>query len=427
MNQTKPRVVITGFGALTAIGNTAEESWQNICQGKSGIAPIQQWDAREFEYPLGGELKDYNPRKMIADRKLLKLLSRQDVIGLNAVTQALEHSQLLAYRETLADATEFNDRTGVFVGSPGNRFQQQYDFLPLFTHAKGDIKEFNTALFEHIHPMWLLRILPNNVLAYAGILNGFKGANENITNHAISGSQAIAEAYRWISGGDIDRAVVVAYEAGVEPEGQIYYGGLGALSANDLKPFAKDRNGTILAEGAGALILETLESAKNRGATIYGEILGDATTSEAMGVFPIRNDADGLIRALKNALKHARISIDDIGMITAHGNGNIQSDATEALAIDNIFNGHAVPVTAFKWALGHSLSAAGTIEAIFSLLALREQQAPGIANLDQVANDCQAISVSQKTQKLISPIGVMITRAFASINNCLIINANVDI
>jgi 3-oxoacyl-[acyl-carrier-protein] synthase-1 len=423
IKQHEERVVVTGYGCLTSVGHNFTDTWAAITQGQSGISRITQWDVTGWEHPLGAEIKNYDPKTLIADRKLLKLLSRHDVIGLNAVAQALAHSQLLPYRESLADATFFNDRSGVFVGSPGSYFRQQYDFHPLLNYAQGDMQRFAAGLFEQVHPMWLLRILPNNVLAYTGIQYQFKGANENVANHAVSSMQAIAEACHALKQGTIDRAIAVGYESAVEPQGQIYYGSLGALSSTGLQSFDQERSGTVLAEGAGALVLETLSAAKERGAVIYGEILAAATTNEAMGVFPVREDADGLIRALNNVLIKAKLQPDAIGMLTAHGNGTYNSDTTEAIAINTVFSPNSIPTTGFKWSLGHTLTAAGVLETILTLQCLRQQQLPGIASLKTLARDCAGLRVSNNPQAVRSPIGVVVSRGFASVNCCLVIRA----
>lgn len=425
-NHNQKRIVVTGYGCLTAAGHTAEETWEAVKQGKTGIASINQWDASQWEYSLAGEIKDYQPQKLVADRKLLKLLSRHDVLGLNAATQAIEHSQLLPYREAIAaadDLAEFNHRTGIFVGSPGNKFQQQYDFMPLLKTANGDMQVYATELFNQVHPMWLLRILPNNVLAYTGIQYGFKGVNHNITNHVISGMQAIAEAFHFIRSGSLDRAVVVAYDANVEPQGVTYYGEMGLLSKHGIHSFDQNRDGTVLAEGAGALILETLESAQQRGAKIYGEILASAVTSEAMGVFPVREDGAGLVRAMENALNKANLSANDIAMVTAHANGTVQSDASEALAISQIFTQKSAAVTGFKWAVGHTISAAGVIETVLTLAALKEQLVPGIATLKQQAQDCAAIDISNAHRVCTnqSARAMILSRGFSGMNACLIV------
>lgn len=418
------RIVITGFGGLTAVGDDMSATWEAIKQGKSGIGEINLWDASSWEYKLGGELKNYQPQKMIRDRKLLKMLSRHDVIGLNAAQQAMDHSGLIAYRETLADVENFKDRSGIYVASPGIKFNQQYDLMPLFTHADGDIKRFAAGIFDIVHPMWLLRILTNNVLAYAGIEFGFKGSNQNFTNHVVSGIQALGEASAAIKSGWIDRALVIGYEAALEPQAQGYYAEMGLLSKTGLTPFDENRDGTILAEGAGAIVLESLESAQKRNAIIYGEILADSMASEAMGIFSLRADGDGVSRAIKKVMQRAELKEEDLGLITAHANGTKQSDSSEAAALQASFN-KKIPITGFKWSLGHTLAATGVIEAILTLFALREQIAPGIASLTNQAKDCADISISNETQPIHSPYGLMINRGFASLNACLLLSAKV--
>jgi 3-oxoacyl-[acyl-carrier-protein] synthase-1 len=418
-NQQK--IVITGFSMLTACGQDVESTWQALQQGETGVAPITQWDASAWSYPLGAELKDYQPRKMIHDRKLLRVLSRQDVIGLNAVNQVMQHSGFAEYIDSLTDTTQVSDRTGVFAGSPGNKFNQQYDFMPLLAEAKGDMQVFADKLFEQVHPMWLLKILPNNVLAYSSMQYGFKGANENVTNHIVSGLQAIIEAQKSLQASQIDRAIVVAYEAGVEPQSQLYYGELGVLSKSGVRPFDAERDGTVMAEGAAALVLETEAAAKQRGAKIYGEVLAGTTTSEAAGIFPIQQDGDGVRRALQQILTQSQLSVDDVGMITAHGNSTQRSDAIEAQVITELFGEHTVPVTAFKWSVGHALAAAGVIETVLTLLCLRGENIPGIAPLKTLAAECEGIQVSAHAMKPRSDSALVLSRSFSSLTSCLAI------
>lgn len=419
------RVVITGVGGITAAGSDMRSTWSAIKDGITGVDKIAQWDTTGWRYALGAEIKNYQPNKLISDRKLLKMISRQDVIGLHAVDQALQHSDLLSYRETLADTIEFNDRTGVFVGSPGNKFEQQYDFMSLLNQSNGDMKKFAQSLFEHVHPMWLLKILPNNVLAYAGIQNGFKGPNENITNHGVSGMQAIIEAYQFLRTGVIDRAIVIGYDVALEPQAVHYYGGLGALSTKGVHSFDAERDGTVLGEGACAIILETLPSAQARQATIYGEILGGATTSEAMGVLSIQDDGSGVERVMRQALRVAMIDAEEVGMITAHANGMLKSDLAESLAISKVFKTNSdIPVTGFKWAVGHTIAAAGIIESALTMFSLQEAIVPGITTLKQRASGCD-LNVSNQSQTPHSPIGMVISRGFSSLNSCLLLSSEV--
>lgn len=417
------RVFITGRSALTASGATADETWKTIIAGESGIAEIKQWDLNGWSHRLGGELKEFQPAKMLPDRKLIKVISRQDVMGINAAMQAVEHSQMIPYRDTLDCKDVFNEETAVYVGSPGNKYFQQYDFLPLLAKSKGDMQLFANQLFDEVHPMWLLRILPNNVLAYTGISYGFKGPNYNITNHAVGGTQAVLEAYHAISTGQAERAVVVAYDMGIEPQALFYYKQLGVVSARHLKPFDSEHDGTLLADGAAAIVLESEASVLARSARCYGEIMGGLSASEAAGLFSIEADGQHLNSLIDRTLDKIHLSKEDIGLIVAHGNGNGKSDISEAQAIKNTFNQNDILVTAFKWSMGHTLCASGVIDAVMTTYALETNCAPGIANLNTVSPSCDGIKVSRSHQPLATPYALMLNRGFASMNACLVIKA----
>ncbi len=419
------RVFITGLSALTACGATANETWAAVVAGESGIGELTQWDLSSWTHRLGGELKDFQPAKMLPDRKLMKVISRQDVMGINAAVQAVEHSQLLSYRDTLDSAGHFNDATAVYVGSPGNKYYQQYDFLPLIAKTGGDMPQFANQLFNEVHPMWLLRILPNNVLAYTGITYGFKGPNQNMTNHAVGGTQALIEAYHAIKQGQADRAVVVAYDVGTEPQALFYYDKLGVLSARHLKPFDHEHDGTLLAEGAAALVLESEASARARGATRYGEIAGGLSASEAAGLFSIETEGEHLALLLARLLDQQQLSPADIGLVVAHGNGNQKSDISEAYAIRRVFGEYPVPVTAFKWATGHTICASGVLDAVLTTYAMRQRCIPGIANLDHLATDCHGLNATSEHRDLADgkSSAILISRGYASMNACVVIKS----
>ncbi len=418
------RVFITGRSALTASGNTADATWDAISTGKSGIEEIRDWDLSQWPARLGGELKDFQPAKMLPDRKLIKVISRQDVIGINAAVQAVEHSQMITYRDGLDDTDAFNEQTAIFVGSPGNKYFQQYDFLPLLAKSQAQMQPFAQQLFDEVHPMWLLRILPNNVLAYTGITYGFKGPNHNVTNHAVGGTQALIEAYHAIVSGQVDRAVVVAYDVATEPQSLYYYDQLGVLSHRHLKPFDAQHDGTIMAEGAAAIVLESEASVQARSARCYGEVMGGFSTTEASGLFSIENDGQQLAALMQRTLDSTAIRPQDIGFIVAHGNGNVKSDDSEAQAINGIFAEQQTPVTSFKWSMGHTICASGLIDAVMATYALENQCVPGIANLQQPANSCEGLSVSAAHRSLENAnYALVINRGFASMNTCLVIKA----
>lgn len=417
----KNRVFITGLSALTSCGDTADKTWSSVLAGEHGLAEISQWDVSSWPVRIGGELKNFQPAKMLPDRKLIKVISRQDVMGINAAVQAVEHSGMIDFRNQLESQDEFNEQTAVFVGSPGNKYFQQYDFLPLL--AKTDsMQEFAGELFNEVHPMWLLRILPNNVLAYTGITYGFKGPNHNVTNHAVGGTQAILEAYHAIAQGQAERAVVVGYDMGVEPQALFYYDKLGVVSERHLKPFDKEHDGTVLAEGAAALVLESEASALARQATCYAEIAGGLSASEASGLFSIDGDGEALAALIQRTLTNCQLEPQEIDFVVAHGNGNSKSDISESKAIQAVFANQDVPVSAFKWATGHTLCASGVLDAVLTTYALRNQCLPGISNLNEIAKDCEGLNVTATHRSLTQcQYGLMLNRGFASMNASLVL------
>lgn len=421
----KKRVFITGYGAVTASGVTSDATWNAIQAGQHGFAPLTQWDLSSWTHRLVGEIKDVKLPAMLPDRKLMKVISRQDCFGINAAMQAVQHSQLLGYRESLPSPDSFNEQTAVYVGSPGNKYCQQYDFLPLIAKTGGAMDAFAEQLFDEVHPMWLLRILPNNVLAYTGITFGFKGINHNITNHAVSGMQALLEAYHAIQQGQAERAVVVAYDVGTEPQTLFYYEKLGVLSARHLKPFDTAHDGTLLAEGAAALIIESEDSASMRSATRYAELLGGASATEGAGLFSLTEGGQPLASLMKQVLDEQSIHPQDIGLLVAHGNGNQASDVSEALAFYEVFDDYAVPVTAFKWSMGHTMGASGLIDTVLATYAMRTPCVPGIHPLDKPAAPCAGLNMSAMPRQLDrnKPYTMVINRGFASMNACLVMKA----
>lgn len=415
------RVFITGLGAIGATGHSLDDIWNALLAGEHGIEPVAELD--NLPWKMAGLVKDLQPAKMLLDRKLAKVISRQDILGIYAATSAVSQSGLIPYRDALDCPIAFNESTAVFAGSPGNKYVQQYDFLPLLTKSQGDMRVFGAELTETVHPMWLLRILPNNVLAYTGITYGFKGMNHNIANHATGGTQALLEAWQAIVHGQAERAVVVAYDMGPEPQGLFYYDKLGVLSHRHLKPFDTERDGTILAEGAAAIVLESEDSVKARNAHCYAELVGGQSTTEGQGLFSLSQSGEALTSLLQSILEKAQLQPKDIGMITAHANGNPLSEDTEALAIQRTFGDYSIPVTGFKWSLGHTLCASGLMDTVLSCMALQTKTIPGIANLTQPAFACQALNLSAKARPLQTPAALIINRGFASMNAALVIKA----
>jgi 3-oxoacyl-[acyl-carrier-protein] synthase-1 len=422
----KPRVLITGTGAICGSGRSPSEILDAIVAGRSAIAPIQQWDASNWPTRHAAEVPDYNAAALTGDRKLLKFIRRTDVFGLFAADRAIEDAGFAAYRATLDEAAtnRFNDGCGVFVGSGGGAFQNQYDYFPLLTTAAGSLEAFGRELSATVNPMWLLRSLPNNVLGHVGIRHVLKGPNACITNHGVSGPLAVAEAAEALRSGECERALAIGHDASIEPQMVLYYHGVGLLSEDGLRPFDATHNGSTMGEGAAALVLETEAAAAARGATVLGEVLGSGHGSDALGLLPIREDGANLVRAIGDALADAGLRPADVGMIVAHGNGTPNSDVSEARAIRSVFGATIPPVTAFKWTLGHLLAASGIIETVLAIAALRARTVPGIANLQQLDPECAGLPVAASAQSPRSDVALVLARGFGGTNAALLLRAS---
>jgi len=425
MSTSRKRIAITGCGAVCGAGLGGDDIWSAVRAGRSAIGPIRQWDASHWPVRLAAELVGVDNRTLVEDRKLHKTISRTDLFGLYAARRAIEESGIAEVRAALseADALLFNDRSGVFAGSGGGVYGSNYDYFPLLTASAGDLRGFGRELAANVNPMWLLKNLPNNVLCHVGIRHGFKGTNACITNHCVSGSLAVAEAAAAIRAGEADRAVAVGHDAPVEPETIFHYAQAGLLADDGLRPFAQDRNGTVLGEGAAAVLLESWEDATRRSAPVLGEYLGAGCCTEGMGVLELRPDGDGLARAIRLALDDAGLTPGDVGLIVAHGNGTPSSDASEALAIQSVFGRGAPPVTAFKWIFGHLIAASGTLDLVLALKALREDEVPGISVLNRLDPALEPLPVSVAGQRPRSNVALVLCRGFGSTNVALVVRA----
>jgi len=309
------------------------------------------------------------------------------------------------------------------VGSGGGNFENQYDYFPLMTEAKGDLVAFGRELANVVNPMWLLRTLPNNVLGHIGIKYNLKGTNACITAHSVGGLLAVIEAAAALRDGEADRVVAVGHETPIEPQMVLYYHDVGLLASKMLLPFDAERDGSLFGEGAGALMLETEASARERGADVIGEVLGSGYATEARGLLPIREDGDGPARAIEQALGQAGIAPRDVGMIVAHANGTRNSDASEAAAIRRVFGADMPPATAMKWAFGHLIAAAGIVETTVALEALRAGVVPGIGTLRTLDPACEGLAVSAQAQVPRSDVALVLCRGFASTNAALLVRA----
>ena len=230
-------------------------SWR----GTSAIAPIAQWDTTGWPVTIAAEMPDFNPRALVEDRKLHKLIRRTDMFGLYAASQAIDASGFIAVRDALQPdaAAAFSDRSGLYVGSGGGAYNTQYEYFPLMSETGGDLVGFGRELASVVNPMWLLRTLPNNVLCHVGIKYNLKGTNACITNHSCGGTLAVIEAMEALRHGEADRVVAVGHDALIEPQMVLYYHQCGLLAKDTIRPFDAERSGSVFGEGAGALALET--------------------------------------------------------------------------------------------------------------------------------------------------------------------------
>ena len=418
----RERILITGGATLCAAGKTPEEVWDAASAGRSSIAPIRAWDASRWPVHLAGEVS-IAPKDLVDDRKLLKLIGRGDLLGLHAASRAADSSGLIAHRNALdaGAAAAFNDRTAIFSGASGGEYRSQHDFLPLLVASRGGTVEFGRLLQETVTPLWLLRVLPNNVLCHAGVRLGFKGTNACITNHGTSGALALAEAASALRAGEADRALAVGHAAPIEPQSIRYYEGAGLLSRDALRPFDAGRSGTILGEGAAAVVLETASSAASRKARPLGEVLGSGCAGEGEGSLSIRDDGDGVERAALAALDDAGISARDVGMVVAHGNGGRRSDASEVAALRRIFGTDMPPVTAFKWAFGHLVDAAGVMDALLAVESLRRGIVPAIATLREIDPELGSFPAARQPAAPGSDIALTVSRGFGSVAVALVL------
>ncbi|MCB1863930.1 MAG: hypothetical protein KDG50_00740 [Chromatiales bacterium] len=418
-----PAIVITGSGAVCGLGSTPADIATALFDGRSAIAPVTAWDTAGWPRNLGAEVHEPGLRELVPDRKVHKLIRRTDFYGIFAAERAVDAAGWLPQRSTLdaAACEAFNDRTGVYVGSGGGNFENQYDYFPLFDAAAGHLPAFGRELDSQVSPMWLLRALPNNVLCHVGIRLGFKGANACITNHAVSGLMAVIEAAEGLRGGEADRAVAVGHDSPLEPQVFSYMHRLGLLAAGRLRSFDRGRDGSVLGEGAAAVTLETRAAAQGRAAAVLGEYLGGGVATDGQGILELDPAGDGLVRAIRAALADAGLEPAGVGAIFAHGNGTPLSDASEAAALCTVFGEATPPLTACKWGYGHLIAASGIIDLVVALEAMRAGRLPGIATLETPDPALGPLRVSSTPQAVRGSVALVIARGFAGIDAAVLL------
>ncbi len=365
------RVVITGLGIVSPVGNTVEQAWQNILAGRSGIARITRFDTSAFPVQIAGEVKDFD----IGDYLSPKEARRMDTFihyGMAAGIQAIKDAGLEAHP---ANA----ERIGVAIGSG-------IGGLPLIEETRD---EYIKSGVRKISPFFVPGSIINMISGNLSIMYGYKGPNIALVSACSTGTHSIGDAGRLIEYGDADIMIAGGAEATISPLGLGGFCAARALSTrNDdpitaSRPWDRDRDGFVLGEGAGVLVLEEYEHAKARGARIYGELVGYGMSADANHMTAPCEDGDGASRCMLAALRNAGLNPEDVQYVNAHGTSTPLGDKAETIAVKRAFGAHAskLVVNSTKSMTGHLLGAAGGIEAVFSALAIYNQVSPPTINL----------------------------------------------
>ncbi len=375
----RPRVVITGMGAMSPLGQTARESWQSLLDGRSGIGPITQFDASALSVRIAGEVKGFVPKEYM-DFKEARRMSRASQLAVAAARMALVDAGL---PEPVPDP----ERTGILVGTGVGGFEIADEAL-LTLRAKGA---------DRVSPFAMTGYLANMPSHHVSLIAGALGPISTVVAACATGTQAIGEGIEMIRRGTADTVLAGGVEGLIHIAAIVGFSQMRALSTshNDdpegaSRPFDLERDGFVLSEGAGIMVLERLDQALARGARIYGEVAGHASSSDAFHVAAPDPEAAGAVRAMRWAIEDAGLQPDDIDYINAHGTATPVNDASETLAIKKLFGEHAynIPVSSSKSVLGHAMGAAGALEAIFCAYALVEQVAPPTWNYATPDPDC---------------------------------------
>ena len=386
----KRRVVVTGLGVISAIGCAKEEFWDNLIKGKSGVGPLTHFDATQYDSRIAGEVKNFAPHPFISSKDLRRM-ERFVQFGVTAAKNAIDDSGLDVSKEDPY-------RIGVIVGSGIGSLriiEEQYKVIL----EKGP---------SRVTPFLIPMLIVNMAAGHISIMIGVKGPNLCTTTACASGSHAIGDAMRIVQYGDADVMIAGGTESCITALGIGGFCALKALSTRNneperaSRPFDKDRDGFVMAEGCGIVVLEELEHAKKRNAKIYGEIVGYGMTGDAYHMTAPDPEAEGPARCMANALKDANLKPEDVSYINAHGTSTSLNDKIETLAIKKIFGSFAkkVPISSTKSMMGHQLGAAGAVEFVICCLSIERSIIPPTINYENPDPDCDLDYVPNKARKI---------------------------
>ncbi len=384
------RVVVTGVGLVTPVGTGVDKAWDNLCSGKSGVGPITRFDASDYPVRIAAEVKDFDSDQYF-DKKAAKHLDLYVQYALVASRMALEESGFTISEEN-------RDRVGVVTGCG-------IGGLPVIEANHSILLDRGP---KRVAPFFIPMAIPNMPSGHISMDIQSTGPNLCLTTACAAGTHAVGEAYRYVQRGVCDMVVAGGTESVICGLGIAGFASMKALSArNDSpeeasRPFDRDRDGFVMSEGAGMLILEEYEHARARGADIYAEVCGYGLSSDAYHVAAPPEDGAGGVRAMKMALASAGLSADKIDYINAHGTSTPLNDLCETRAIKTVFGAYAddLVVSSTKSMVGHMLGAAGGVEAVFTALSLKNQIAPPTMNYCQPSPECDLDYVANEARQM---------------------------
>ena len=389
----KRRVVVTGLGAVTPLGNDVSTMWQSQLQCRNGVGPITHFDASNFPTKFAAEVRDYDFDSQVENAARFADAGRNIRFAIGAARQAVHDSGI-------HDSPGFNPaRFGVYLGA-GEGQQNFLQFMSLVSEAyrdgRIDLRNFTESFISRMNPRYELELEPNMPAAHLSSLFNAQGPNLNCLTACAASSQAIGEATEIIRRGEAEMMLSGGAHSMIHPFGVTGFNLLTALSErNDSpqtasRPFDLNRDGFVLGEGAGMLLLEELEHAKSRGARIYGEILGYGSTADAYRITDIHPEGRGAVACIRMALQDAERNPEEIGYVNAHGTSTRVNDQVETMAVKGGLGEHAwkTPVSSIKSMMGHLIAAAGAVEAITCLLAIRDGVLPPTINYETPDPEC---------------------------------------
>ncbi len=403
MPNRQRRVVITGMGALTPLGLSVEAFWQAMMRGDSGAAPITYFDTTDYPTRFACELKGYDPLAYF-DRKAVRRLDRFSQYAQVVADQAVEDAGL----DSEAMSDEEKERVGVIFGSGIGGFTSFYE----------QTRNLIENGVRRLTPFFIPLILPDIASGHISIRHGFSGPNYGVVSACATGNNNIGDGYMLIQRDTIDAALCGGSEAAINPLGIGGFGAMKALSrrnddpARASRPFDATREGFVLGEGAGALYLEALEHAQDRGARIYAEIIGIGMSADASHITAPHPEGRGAVLAMKHVLRDAGLQPEDIDYLNMHGTSTPLGDAAETKALKRVFGEHAyqMNVSSTKSMTGHLLGAAAAIEAIATILAIQRDTVPPTINFEHADPACDLNYTFNKPQQ--RPIDVALSNAF---------------